>query len=402
MGLDGLLPEGASTTGFILWFAATPWDELKRSDRHLVEQTTRPVVWIDATRSPVRRGGRRLPARWGGVRVEREEPLIVRVTPATVPLATRPGVRLASSPLKRLQVRSVLKALGVGEPSAVVVSSLVDAGGAWGKETIEILRGSDDYVAGAELLGVSARRLRRLEKRALERADVVVAVTDRLAEKWRGLGANPVVVPNGCSPIAVKDLTRQRRAKAPQSPPKVGLVGYLNARIDIRFLEAIQSAGMHLVLIGPVDPRWEPKRFTALTGRHNVDYRGRLPAAEIPRILRQIDVGITPYTDSDFKRASSPLKTLEYLASGIPVVTSDLPAARRLESEMIGHFGLATVPQHLAFAHSADEFVDAIRALARARSTMLDSERWRFACTQSWRQRAAQLEVIVAASSTQG
>ncbi|MBI4899196.1 MAG: hypothetical protein HY829_01825, partial [Actinobacteria bacterium] len=35
-----------------------------------------------------------------------------------------------------------------------------------------------------------------------------------------------------------------------------------------------------------------------------------------------LSVGLTPYADSTFNRRSFPLKTLEYLAAGIPVVTS--------------------------------------------------------------------------------
>jgi hypothetical protein len=40
------------------------WDDLRRSDQHLVEAIDLPVIWVDSPRPPLRRGGRRLPARW--------------------------------------------------------------------------------------------------------------------------------------------------------------------------------------------------------------------------------------------------------------------------------------------------------------------------------------------------
>ena len=56
---------------------------------------------------------------------------------------------------------------------------------------------------------------------------------------------------------------------------------------------------------------------------------------ELPSYLRVIDVGLTPYSQSDFNRASFPLKTLEYLAAGRPVVASDLPANRWLDTSHV-------------------------------------------------------------------
>ncbi len=62
---------------------------------------------------------------------------------------------------------------------------------------------------------------------------------------------------------------------------------------------------------------------------------GRRAFEELPAYLRLMNVGLTPYTDTPFNRASFPLKTLEYLAAGLPVVSTDLPATRWLNTDLV-------------------------------------------------------------------
>lgn len=52
-----------------------------------------------------------------------------------------------------------------------------------------------------------------------------------------------------------------------------------------------------------------------------------VPAEDIPRYLSLADVALAPFEENDVTRAKSPLKIAEYLASGIPVVASDVGEA---------------------------------------------------------------------------
>jgi teichuronic acid biosynthesis glycosyltransferase TuaH len=247
-------------------------------------------------------------------------------------------------------------------PFAVVATYLEDLLGYWGRDVINVLYGTDDYVAGSELMGLSARHLRKQELRALGKADVVAAVSMQLADRWAGLGADPVLIPNGCWPI-----DHGERAVPPRAldlpRPVVGLVAQLSERIDIGVLEAVAEAGFSLLIVGPRNPQWEKQRFKELIGRSGVRYVGAVPAEMVPSYLAAIDVGLTPYRDTPFNRASFPLKTLEYLAAGLPVVSSDLPAARWLRADLIRADHSADRSQLLILARNKVEVVDAIRAL---------------------------------------
>ena len=92
----------------------------------------------------------------------------------------------------------------------------------------------------------------------------------------------------------------------------------------------------------------------------------------LPSYLRAMDVGIVPYRDSRFNRGSFPLKTLEYLAAGRAVVSTDLPAIRWLATDLI------CIAEPASFADEVD------RLLAMPRTAALLAQRQAFAARHSW------------------
>jgi len=184
--------------------------------------------------------------------------------------------------------------------------------------------------------------------------------------------------------------------------PVLGLVGQLSERIDLDILTAISDAGFSLLLVGPRDPRWEAERFAELTSRPGVHYTGRVPAASVPAYLAAIDVGITPYTASDFNLASFPLKTLEYLAAGRPVVSTDLPGARWL-LEDLARAGPAVTGEPpaeiMTLASTPAEFVSAVHRMVpgpRGGEEQARREQCRaFATRHSWARRADALAAAI-------
>jgi len=65
-----------------------------------------------------------------------------------------------------------------------------------------------------------------------------------------------------------------------------------------------------------------------LTRLPNVRHRGPVGYAEIPRHVAEFDVGILPFRLTPLTHAVRPLKALEYLAAGAPVVATPLEALR--------------------------------------------------------------------------
>ena len=81
-----------------------------------------------------------------------------------------------------------------------------------------------------------------------------------------------------------------------------------------------------LALVGPVglgDPRPTSSELTALP---NVHLLGPRAYAELPAVLRGADVALIPYALNELTASIFPMKVYEYLAAGLPVVSTPLPA----------------------------------------------------------------------------
>jgi len=394
---------------YLVWMANKMWEDYS-TDRHLAKELERHarILWVDAPVSLATSARGRFGAArtvWPILSVLSDR--VTRLTPTALPGITRFGVRTTTAPLLRAQVRWALRRTGI-EPCAVVTTHLQDVLGRWGSGVVSALHGTDDYVAGAGLMGLSASRLRAQERRAVAQADVVTAISPLLAERWSALRGGPVpLIPNGCTPVtasthalplAIRDLPR----------PVAGLVGRLNARIDIDLVEAIVDAGFSLLVVGPHDSRWEPGRFAALTARPNVHYAGRVPEEKTPAYIAATDIGITPYLDSPFNRASFPRKTLDYLSAGRPTVSTALPAARWLLNELTCSDQGDLPDRILALADDHAGFINAMRSIAgdpgrpyQADGRLADREsanadRCRaFAALHSWSRRADALAAAI-------
>jgi teichuronic acid biosynthesis glycosyltransferase TuaH len=376
-----------------VWFAAVNWDDVQGVDRSLVEASTEPVLWVDRGYSPLRIG-RGLPTLKPRVEVIREDPALLHFTPVIPPFASRPGLRRLAVTAIGWQTRRLLKALD-WSPSALIVTHLVDVFDGWDDAVVRILYGTDDYVAGARLMGLSTRWLERLEVRCVREADLVVAISEHLADKWRGLRPQVQVLPNGCRVLPVAAPDESEQARPPDSTPVVGLVGQLSSRLDLELLEALADAGLELLLVGPVDPSWEVERFARLCRRPGIEYVGRVPVTQLPRYFQRMDVGITPYLRTDFNRASFPLKTLEYLGAGLPVVVADIPASRWLLDDLERVLGREAAQAHIAVAVTREDFVAQVRRLARRHAPELRRERQEYAERHSWAVRIQQLHSLV-------
>lgn len=67
-----------------------------------------------------------------------------------------------------------------------------------------------------------------------------------------------------------------------------------------------------------------------------VIFTGKVPYADIPMYVRCADFGILPFPDITWWSVSSPIKLMEYLAMGVPVLATDIDANRYVLSRTDG------------------------------------------------------------------
>lgn len=372
--------------GLIVIIAGTSWDGTWYPERHVALHLAkrRRVLWVDPQMSvltPLRDRSTLRSLR--EQRLREVAPNIVRLTPVTVPGVSRPVLREVALRQARAAVRRAVKSLGMPVHTTIVASlnDMLDVVPCRQR----VFYGTDDFVAGAKLMGTDARWLEQLERRQLERADIVIAITPALRDKWSAHADKTVVIGNGCD--------ADHFASADQLPPPTdvalprpvaGFVGFMSDRIDIGMLEAVADTGASLLLVGPRQPTFEIGKLDALIARPNVSWVGAKQFHELPAYLGHIDVGLTPYRRSTFNIASMPLKTLEYLAAGLPVVASDLPAHRDLDT------------RHVEIAGTAAEFAEHTRALLAVADDAQDrAERRALGQQHSWAARSAEIAQVI-------
>ncbi|MGZ0711660.1 glycosyltransferase (plasmid) [Coraliomargarita sp. W4R53] len=356
----------------IVWFAGVDWDGVQGSDHRIVEQIAKrhPVMWIN----PARKDGWKGWLRGVGPAVVRCGPITVFRVPATIGV-TRMPFRMLTNLFRRATFR---RAVSTVEPRAVVVANPIVR---FPRTTVrKVLYLTDHWVAGAELMGLDPQWIRRVLAHNAADADLVAAVSEplvALADQLAHAVTRSVIVANGSPQVSPRlDAPLHRVA---------GLIGQINERIDLELLEAAVAEGVPLRIVGPQRARDTDflARFDRLTSHALVDWRGPVAADEVPQHLAEIAVGITPYTRSEFNLASSPLKTLEYLAAGVEVISSDLPSSRWLGGPDIA---ITTNPAEFAAA--------CVRAVSRPRDDGARERRIRFAVEHSWSHRG---EVLLAA-----
>jgi teichuronic acid biosynthesis glycosyltransferase TuaH len=373
----------------IVLCAAAGYSGIKAADGHLAEHLRRlaPVLYVDPPLSAVARWrDRAVPSSLGGARLGIRGPGLAQLTPVVQPGPSRQALAPLTSAVARWYIQKAVARLGGRVQAVISAWPQYPVFGCCG-EDVSVYWSQDDFAGGAKLLGLNARHLEIRERGVAARADFVAAVSPVLADTWRSHGLATILIPNGAdvhSFAGVDDAPCP--ADVPLPAPRAGFVGHINARTDLSLLEAIADRGRSLLLVGPKDPAFEPARFSALAGRRNVCWVGAKPFEALPGYLRLIDVGVVPYGDSPFNRGSFPLKTLEYLAAGRAVVTTDLPSVRWLATDLVT---IATGPE--AYADAVD------RALAETRSASQAARRRAVASRHSWGSRAADMYAAITA-----
>jgi teichuronic acid biosynthesis glycosyltransferase TuaH len=255
----------------------------------------------------------------------------------------------------------------------VIVGSFDNLFGAC-REELRIMYGTDDFAAGGALMDLSPQWLARQETAQLDRANRIIAVSEGLVERWGGMGYNVTFIPNGCDAERYANVEDAPAACDVQlAGPIAGVIGHLSERLDMNYLTAVADTGCSLLLVGPRQASFEPVRMDALLDRPNVQWVGPKSFEELPSYLKAIKVGLTPYANSHFNRASFPLKTLEYLAAGRSAISTDLPASRWLDSDLIT---IRDTPADFAAA--------TVQELAKPDDAEVLQHRREFAANHSW------------------
>jgi glycosyltransferase involved in cell wall biosynthesis len=236
--------------------------------------------------------------------------------------------------------------------------------------------------------GKKQQQVEKTIKWIFSKVDCVFVASEELAARYAGLG-NVHWVPNG---VSYEEFAGAAVAggEAPADiasirAPRLGYVGTLRSQIDVDLLRRIAETKPEwsIVLVGEVSRNTEQAGdFRALAALPNVHLLGAKSADTVASYVPHLDVGLLPYRLNGAAQYCYPLKMHEYLASGIPVVSSSLSAVRRFSSV-------------IQVARTFDEWILEIeRALADV-SAERRLERRAVAANNSWDRRVELISSVI-------
>lgn len=160
------------------------------------------------------------------------------------------------------------------------------------------------------------------QRQALKRADVVFAGGRSLHRSVVKQGREDAhLVPSGVS--VGHYAATARKADPGRDRPVAGYVGVLDERIDFDLVAGLAERlpEWEIRMVGPICKIEE----SDLPQAPNITYLGQQAYEDLPGHMAQFDVALMPFALNEATKSISPTKTLEYLASALPVVSTRVP-----------------------------------------------------------------------------
>ena len=168
------------------------------------------------------------------------------------------------------------------------------------------------------------------EQRLLKKCHSVFVTSEALKDKCLNFNSNTHYFPNVVdtehfNQSFVTNAIPHDLANVPI--PRIGYIGALSDfKVDFSliFEIAFSRPDWHWVIIGDEREGQHSRWVEKLKAMNNVHFLGHRTYEELPNYLRGIDVGTLPTLLNDYTRSMFPMKYFEYLASGVPVVSTPL------------------------------------------------------------------------------
>jgi len=353
------------------------WDGDPLSKVHIMRILSREnrVLWVNSigNRAPkanahdLNRIWRKLASFTEGIR--EVEPNLFVLAPLAVPFYGSEAVRALNRTLLRAQVLRAMRQLKFKKPiSWSFLPASAPVSGRLGEEFV-VYHCVDEFSAFSDTNG---RHIAELEEQLLRRADLVITSAERLRENKARVNPSTVLVRHGVDfnhfVKACDPATRIPDDIAHLPRPIFGFFGLVADWVDLEAIAATARAHPEgsVVVIGKVAPDAD---VSALKAERNIHMLGRKAYADLPGYCRAFDVALMPFKVNELTLNANPLKVREYLAAGLPVVSSDIPEVRK-----VGLCKLATSTED--FVRKVDECLAEGPGPTRARAERIRHESW--------------------------
>jgi glycosyltransferase involved in cell wall biosynthesis len=300
--------------------------------------------------------------------------------PFSIPYNMVPAVRKLNARIGLSALKSKVRQSGLMNP--IVITTLPNTADFIGQldEVLSIYYCVDEFAAYPDL---PHKLVMEMEGELLKKVDLVITTSGELQKRKSNGIRSSLLIPHG---VDVEHFAGRPTAATPATAalavlprPVVGFFGVINDWVDLALID--RMAGLRKdwswVLIGPHQTN------TDILRKHsNVVLLGKVPYETLPGYAACFDVGIIPFVVNDLTINVNPLKLLEYLACGLPVVSTPIPEA-------------AKYGKLVSIAGTPEAFVSAIESLLGENTCEKITERISVARSNSWDSRAEVLSAHI-------
>jgi glycosyltransferase involved in cell wall biosynthesis len=315
---------------------ANDWDSDPLSKKHIMLRLARTnrILWVNsignrkpaATTHDVKRVFKKLRDFSKGYR--QVDSSVHVFSPLALPFHGSALARQINRRALGWSLRAVCRRLGFRNPITWTFEpASAEVAGSLGESTL-VYHCVDEF---SEFSGTDKQALLALERRLIEKSDCVIVSSDLLLAKKRCFNQRTHLVTHGVDVTHFRTACDSNTAVPLEierlSGPIVGFFGLIADWIDLDLIRAIaaERPSWNVVLIGKATTG-----LGRLNGLPNIHCLGPKPYAALPAYAKGFDIAILPFAVNELTLAANPLKLREYLAAGLPVVSTAIPEAGRL------------------------------------------------------------------------
>lgn len=186
----------------------------------------------------------------------------------------------------------------------------------------------DDH---ASFSGYDKGQVLRDEEALCRKSALVITTSMALQEAKAPWNPNTLLVPHG---VDFQHFSRALREDFPCPAdlaaiprPRLGFFGLIRDWVDVDLLAEVakKRSDWQFVLIGDADSSVDLGRYRPIANMH---FLGRKKYADLPAYCRHFDVGLIPFKVNELTHAVNPIKLREYMAAGLPVISTPMPEVK--------------------------------------------------------------------------
>ncbi|HEX8523952.1 MAG TPA: glycosyltransferase [Tepidisphaeraceae bacterium] len=329
-------PQSDILTGRDMLCFSHDWSGDPLSKTHLMRLLSKHnrILWVNSIgyRTPTlaKRDIKRIFKKLGAFMqpITEPEPNIFVLNPLAIPAFSK-RIQSFNRAFLKFQIRRAMKKLKmknpvnwIFNPAAAIIAGQLN-------ESLLIYYCVDEYSA---FTGVPSQTLAQMERTLLEKADAVVVSAEKLCESKKHLRPDIKIVRHGV------DFDHFAKTLSPSTPihpdvanlkkPIIGYFGLIAEDwVDVPLMEKVAQRfpQASIVMLGKCT-----MDVSSLTKYPNVHLLGRKPYADLPQYCKAFDVALIPFPISEVTLNANPLKAREYLAAGLPTVSTRIPEVQVL------------------------------------------------------------------------